>query len=73
MQAWVSVSFGVLVLGRWEQRLGVQGMSRLEVLGPRISVQRLWVFMVWVPMMWVLHTAGDAGTSDVAVDGAGGA
>lgn len=33
----------------------------------------LWVFMVWVPMMWVLHTAGDAGTNDAAVDGAGAA
>lgn len=47
----MGVSFGVLLLGRWERRLGMKGMSRLEVLGPQISVQRLWVFVVWVPVI----------------------
>lgn len=61
----MGVSFGVLLLERWDRRLRMQGMSKLEVLGPQIPVQRLWVFMVWVPVMWVLCPGDDAVTSDV--------
>lgn len=33
----MSVSSGVLLLERWEWRLGVQGMSSLEELGSQMS------------------------------------